>query len=114
MRKPAFCVCENKDADHLLGYREADLRLCFRYTDSKIPLPIKSEISSLKASSVAVQPGLCRSWSETPKTDGFSHKEAHIKHDFQKLVAVKVDHQHLPHHALNTTTMTNASKLKML
>ena len=31
MRKPAFCICENKDADQLRGNREADLRLCFRY-----------------------------------------------------------------------------------
>ena len=29
MRKPAFCICENKDADQLRGYREADQRLCF-------------------------------------------------------------------------------------
>ena len=27
MRKPAFCICENKDADHLRGNREADQRL---------------------------------------------------------------------------------------
>ena len=46
MRKPAFCICENKDADHLRGNREADQRLCFRYTDSTIPLQPKSEISS--------------------------------------------------------------------
>ena len=32
MRKPAFCICENKDADQLRGNREADQRLCFRYT----------------------------------------------------------------------------------
>ena len=30
VRKPDFCICENKDADQLRGYREADLRLCFR------------------------------------------------------------------------------------
>ena len=48
MRKPAFCihVCENKDADQLRGNREADQRLCFRYTDSTIPPLSKSEISS--------------------------------------------------------------------
>ena len=68
MRKPAFCICENKDADQLRGNREADLRLCFRYRDSTIPLLLKSEISSFQPSSVAVQPGLCRTWSETPKT----------------------------------------------
>ena len=68
MRKPAFCICENKDADQLRGNREADQRLCFRYRDSTIPLLSKSEISSLYSSSVAVQPGLCQTWSETPKT----------------------------------------------
>ena len=46
MRKPDFCICENKDADQLRGNREADQRLCFRYTDSIIPLLPKSEISS--------------------------------------------------------------------
>ena len=60
MRKPTFCICENKDADQLRGNREADQRLCFRYIDSTIPLLSKSEISSLLPSSVAVQPGLCR------------------------------------------------------
>ena len=29
VRKPAFCICENKDADQLRGNREADQRLCF-------------------------------------------------------------------------------------
>ena len=44
--KPDFCLCENKGADQLRGNREADQRLCFRYTDSTIPLLLKSEISS--------------------------------------------------------------------
>ena len=47
IRKPAFSICENKDADQLRGNREADQRLCFRYPDSTIPLLPKSEISSL-------------------------------------------------------------------
>ena len=47
MRKPTFCICENKDADQLRGNREADQHLCFRYTDSTIPLLPISEISSL-------------------------------------------------------------------
>ena len=38
VRKQAFCICENKDADQLRGNREADQRLCFRYTVSTIPL----------------------------------------------------------------------------
>ena len=59
VRKPAFCICENKDVDQLLGNREADQRLCFRYIDSTIPLLSKDKISSLWPSSVAVQPCLC-------------------------------------------------------
>ena len=43
MRKSALCICENKDADQLRGNREADQRLCFRYTDSTIPLLPKSK-----------------------------------------------------------------------
>ena len=38
VRKPVFCICENKDADQLRGNREADQRLCFRYIDRSIPL----------------------------------------------------------------------------
>ena len=47
VRKPAFCICENKDADQLRGNRDADQRLCFRYSDSTIPLLPTSESSSL-------------------------------------------------------------------
>ena len=47
MRKPTFCICKNQDADQLRGNREADQRLCLRYTGSTIPLRSKSEISSL-------------------------------------------------------------------
>ena len=56
MRKPDFCICENKDAYQLCDNRAADQLLCFCYKDSTILL-----------SSVAVQPGLCCPWSETPK-----------------------------------------------
>ena len=59
MRKPAFCICENKGSDQLHGYHEADRSLCFLYTDGTIPLLSTSEISSLQPSSWAVQPGLC-------------------------------------------------------
>ena len=44
--KPTICIGENKDADQLRGNREADQRLCFHYTDSTLPLLLKSEISS--------------------------------------------------------------------
>ena len=66
MEKPTICICKNKDADQLLrGNREADQHLCFRYSDSPIPLLLKSEISTFKPASVAVQAGLCRTCSET-------------------------------------------------
>ena len=68
MRKPDFCLGENKGADQLRGNREADQRLCFRYSDSTIPLLLKSEISSFYLFSELVQAGLCRTCSETPKT----------------------------------------------
>ena len=68
MRKPAFCICQNKDTDQLRGNCEADQRLCFHYTDNTIPLLPKSESPSLYPSSVAAQPGLCWTWSETLKT----------------------------------------------
>ena len=61
MRKPTICICENKDADQFHGNREADQHLCFRYTDSTIPLLFKS----LYPSSVLVQTGLCWTCSET-------------------------------------------------
>ena len=46
MGKPTCCIGKNKGADQLRGNREADQRLCFRYSDSTIPLLLKSEISS--------------------------------------------------------------------
>ena len=46
MVKPTNCIGENKDADQLRGNREADQRLCSRYSDSTIPLLLKSKISS--------------------------------------------------------------------
>ena len=46
MRKPTICICETKGADQLRSNCEADQRLCFRYTDSTIPLLSKSKICS--------------------------------------------------------------------
>ena len=46
MGKPTICIGENKDADQLRGNREADQRLCFRYSDSTIPLLLISKSSS--------------------------------------------------------------------
>ena len=62
MRKP-----RRISAARLRGKSAADQRLCLRYTDSTIPLLPKSEVASLYPSSEAVQPGLCRTWLETPQ-----------------------------------------------
>ena len=59
MSKPIFCICRNKGTDQLCGYREADQRLCFCYTDSTIPLLSKSIDSSFQPSSVTAQTSLC-------------------------------------------------------
>ena len=64
MRKPTLCICENKDTAQLCSNRKADQCL-FRYLDSTIPLIPKCKISSLQPSPVAVQPGLCQTWSES-------------------------------------------------
>ena len=61
MRKPDFCLCENKDADQLRSNCQADQRLCFCYLDSTIPLLLISKISSFLPSSETVQAALCQS-----------------------------------------------------
>ena len=58
-------------------------RVCFRYTDSTIPLLPKFKISSLQPSSVSIQPGLSRTWSETPKP-GFLTTRLICSHVFQR------------------------------
>ena len=65
MGKPTICIGKNIDADQLRGNREADHRLCFRYSDSTIPPLLNFKISSFKLFSVTVQTGLCRTCSET-------------------------------------------------
>ena len=45
--KPTIYIGENKVADQRRSNCEADQRLCFRYTDSTIPLLSKSKISRL-------------------------------------------------------------------
>ena len=67
MGKPTICIGENKGADQLRGYREADQHLCFRYMDSKISVFSKSKIPA----SNHLMPGLCQTWSE-PKSLVFS------------------------------------------
>ena len=56
MRKRAFCIRENKDADQLGGNREADQRVCLRYIASKIPLLPKYKNFKSLAICVIAQP----------------------------------------------------------
>ena len=88
MRKPAICMGKNKGADQLRSNCEADQRLCFRYSDSTIPLLSKSSILNPKfpASShllwlhrpICVRPG------RNPNC-WFSHAQAHIILIYQTL-----------------------------
>ena len=80
MRKPAFCIFENKGADQLHGNREADQRLCFRYTDSTIPLLSSFYIQNFKHLTILCG---CTAWFVSDLVgnpeDQFSHTEAHMK-----------------------------------
>ena len=74
MRKPAFCICENKDADQLCGNCEADQRLCFRCIASKILFFLNLKFQAIFCDCTA------RFVSDkviNPE-DRFSHNEAHM------------------------------------
>ena len=73
MRKSAFSICQNKGIVKQCGKCNIE---------STIPLLSKSKISSLEPSSVAAQPGLCRTWSDTK--DRFSHNTAQIQVNTKK------------------------------
>ena len=77
MRKPAFCICKNKDADQLCSNGEADQRLCFCYKDSTIPLLPK--IQNFKPLTIfcGCTARLVSDLVGTPE-DRFSHNEAQI------------------------------------
>ena len=74
MRKPTICICKNKDADQLRSNCEADHRLCFRYSDSTIPLLLKSEISSFY---LCLYRPVCVGPVRKPHC-WFSHEAAHL------------------------------------
>ena len=77
MRKPDFYICENKNADQLRGNREADQRLCFRYTDSTITLLPTSEFFKPLAIFYGCTARFVSDLVGNPE-DRFSHNEAHI------------------------------------
>ena len=75
MRKPTFCVYEDKGTDQLCSNCTAYQCHCFCYVDSTIPVLFKSKISSLQPSSMHLQLSLCRTCTETTL---FSHDLSHL------------------------------------
>ena len=69
----------NKDADQLRGNREADQRLCFRYTDSTFPPLLIPKLSRFYVSSVTVQAGLSWTWLKTQIVGFFMHRLIYYK-----------------------------------
>ena len=98
MRKPAFCICENKDADQLRGNREADQRLCFSYIDSTIPLlainPSFSLICNFKPLAIfcgctaLFVSDLVENPEEMLLQIAVFRHPSYVRKDFQKLLAV--------------------------
>ena len=86
MRKPAFCICENKDANQLRGNRKGDQRLCVRYTNSTIPLLPMSEILRLFFSWTA---SFNMSDQVGNPEDRFSQNEAQFMYD-----SLRIFHKH--------------------
>ena len=78
MRKTAFFICETKDADQLRSNCAADQCLCFRYTQSTMPLLPISEISKPLAIFYGCTARFVSDLVGHPE-DGFSHNEAHLR-----------------------------------
>ena len=77
VRKPDFCLCENKGADQLRGNCEADPQISFAVIAKLISAFVFATRivqflyflnPKFPASSHLVQLGLFQTWSETPKT----------------------------------------------
>ena len=81
MRKPDFCLCENKAADQLCT---ADQLLCFHYMGSKLLLYL---FQTLQASSFLTS--LCRTWSETPETGFIALQLIYFVPPFSHLIFTK-------------------------
>ena len=88
MRKPTFCICENKDVDQLRGnHREADQRLCFatRIVQSLFFLNPKFQASSNLLwlySPASVGPG------RKPRRPFFSERGSYVMGMFVKVHSV--------------------------
>ena len=86
MRKPTICIGENKDADQLRGNREADQRLCFRYSDSTIPLLLNLKFQA-SISFLCLYRPVCVGPVRKPHC-WFSHEAAHIN-QARKIIHLK-------------------------
>ena len=70
VRKPDFCICENKDADQLRGYQH----LCLHYIDSTISL-----IRNFNPLAIFYGCTARFVWHQVKTPENrFSHKEAHF------------------------------------
>ena len=89
MRKPAFCICDNKDADQLRGNREADQRLCFRHTESKVQFLFYLN-TKFQASShfVWLQSLVCVGPGRKPRRPVFSQRGSFHKRDYNSSVPI--------------------------
>ena len=69
MRKPDIWICENKDTDQLRGNHDtAKLISAFVFATGIVQSLYVLNPKFQASSKMAVQLGLCRTWSETPKT----------------------------------------------
>ena len=76
MGKPTICIGENKGGDQLHGNREADQRLCFRYSDSTIPSLLNSKFQASSLLLYLYRP-VCVHPVRKPHF-WFSHEAAHL------------------------------------
>ena len=84
VRKPVFCICENKDADQLRGNREADQHLCFA---SRIVQFFEGWVWVL----IVSVPGLCILFT-FEYVHGFkNHEPVHVNVGCKLVVATVVD-----------------------
>ena len=89
MRKPFFCICENKDADQLRNNCAAVQRLCFRYMETTILLLPK--FRNFKPQAIFCG---CTAWFVSDLVgnpeDRFFDNEAHFRQAFQMPLAVDI------------------------